>query len=121
MAELFTPDVTEEDVKRCGLWSILAYIGPLFLLTLLVKKDSPLARFHANQGLLLFLFELVCGLVVGLGFLLLQGLYTAMAVVQVIRGFAVLFTLMFMVVGFSNAAKGQAAPLPILGHVTLIK
>jgi len=121
MAEFFVPDVTEEDAKHCGLWGVVAYLGPLFLLTLLVRKRSPLARFHANQGLLLFLFELFCGLIVWLGTWLLAGIYTAMAVVQIIRGFAVLFTLMFMVVGFSNAAKGVAAPLPLLGHITLIK
>jgi len=121
MAEFFVPDVTEEDAKRCGLWGVLSYFGPLFLLTLLVRRDSPLARFHANQGLLLFLFELICGLVVGLGSLFLTGIYAAMAAVQVIRGFATLFSLMFMVVGISNAVKAQAAPLPILGHITLIK
>ena len=121
MAEFFTPDVTEEDVKHCGLWSVAAYLGPLFLLTLLVRKNSPLARFHANQGLLLFLFELICGLVVGLGLLLLGGLYTALAVVQIIRGMATLFSLMFIVVGISNAVRGQAAPLPLIGRITILK
>ncbi|MBR4888491.1 MAG: hypothetical protein IKU17_05045, partial [Clostridia bacterium] len=102
MAEFYVPDVTEEDAKHCGLWGVAAYIGPLFLLTLLVRKNSPLARFHANQGLLLFIFEIICALVVVLGTWLFTGMYAVMAVIQLIRGFATLFTLMFMVVGFSN-------------------
>ena len=37
------------------LYSILAYIGPLFLVGLLADKDNPRVKFHVNQGLVLLL------------------------------------------------------------------
>ncbi len=42
-----------QDVADNKLVAALSYIGILFLVPLLVKKDSPFAQFHAKQGLVL--------------------------------------------------------------------
>lgn len=39
--------------------SILAYFGPFFLLAVLLAPESHFAKYHANQGLVLFLTEVV--------------------------------------------------------------
>lgn len=44
-----------EDVNGNKVFGILAYIGILFLVPLFAAKDSQYARFHTNQGLVLFI------------------------------------------------------------------
>ncbi len=46
--------------------SVLAYIGILFLIPLLACPNSRFARYHTNQGLVLFLLELAIGVVTGI-------------------------------------------------------
>lgn len=41
----------------------LSYLWVLCLVPLLGKKDSPYAQFHAKQGLVLFIIELIGGLI----------------------------------------------------------
>lgn len=42
-----------KDVADNKFVAALSYVGILFLVPLLVKKDSPFAQFHAKQGLVL--------------------------------------------------------------------
>ncbi len=53
----------EKDIEENKLVAALSYIWILFLIPLLVKKDSPFAQFHAKQGLVIviasFLFSLI--------------------------------------------------------------
>lgn len=55
-AEFDSKDITDNKVM-----AVLAYIGILFLIPLLAAPNSRFARFHANQGLVLFLAEVVLG------------------------------------------------------------
>lgn len=43
----------QNDVEENKFVAALSYLGLLFLVPLLVKKDSPFAQFHAKQGLVL--------------------------------------------------------------------
>lgn len=47
------PSFSSQDVEDNKYVAALSYIGLLFLVPLLVKKDSPFAQFHAKQGLVL--------------------------------------------------------------------
>lgn len=90
---------------------ILDYVGILFLLGLFVEKDNPNVKFHTNQGLILFLLEIVLG-VVGtiLGFLPFVG-----GLLAKIWGLAYLLPLIFAILGIVNAAQDQCKPLPVIG------
>ena len=56
-----TADTTEEfdaaDIEKNKLMAVLAYI--IFLIPLLAAKDSPFAKYHTNQGLVLFLAAII--------------------------------------------------------------
>ena len=52
-----TPEFEQEDIQNNKVMSILAYIGPLVLVTIFAAKDSKSARFNANQGLVLLILE----------------------------------------------------------------
>lgn len=62
MSNIFnTPDTTASysaaDVQNNKAMGILSYLGILVLIPILAAKDSPFARYHANQGLVLLLCE----------------------------------------------------------------
>ena len=63
---LNTPDTTasysQQDIDQNKIMGILSYFGILVLIPIFAAKESPFARFHANQGLVL----LVTGILVGM-------------------------------------------------------
>lgn len=99
-----------QDIENNKVYAILAYIGILFLVPLLAAKDSPYARFHTNQGLVLFLFGVALGVV---GWIPVLG--WLVAIVGSIMAFV------FMIMGIINAAQGECKPLPIIGEIELMK
>lgn len=109
----------KRDVEKNKVYAILAYLGILCLVPLFAAKDSPYAKYHANQGLVLFLIEVALGVLgnmigvvsvlAGLGFVLLIMPLVWLA----------LFVLAIM--GIINAANGEMKPLPIIGGITLVK
>ena len=50
-----TYEYSKDDISKNRAFAILAYIGLLFLVPLLAAPNSPFARYHTNQGLLLFI------------------------------------------------------------------
>ena len=96
------------------LLAAISYIGILFLVPLLAAKDDAFARFHANQGLVLFIANIaaaIAGLI--LGFIPVIGVIVA----WIIR--IALFVL--MILGIINALKGEMKPLPFIGGIEIIK
>src|SRR6267378_526195 len=47
------------DIEQNKVYAILAYIGLLFLVPLLAAPNSKFARYHTNQGIVLFLATIV--------------------------------------------------------------
>jgi len=98
------------DVEKNKVFAILAYLGLLFLVPLLAAKDSRFAMYHANQGLVLFLFDIACSAVMIIPFL-----------GWIIGGAGWIARIVFMIMGIMNAANGQMKPLPLIGGIQLIK
>ena len=53
-----TSEFEQEDINQNKVMAVLAYIGILVLVPLLAAPNSKYARYHANQGLLLFIAEI---------------------------------------------------------------
>src|SRR5437762_547806 len=53
-----------KDVEQNKVYAILAYLGILVLVPLLAAKESKFAQYHANQGLVLFIADIICGFVI---------------------------------------------------------
>jgi uncharacterized membrane protein len=77
----------DPDVENNKIIAALSYGWILFLVPLLGKRDSKFAQFHAKQGLILFLIELVAGLVMWFPFFgqLLMLALIIVAVVGIIK------------------------------------
>ena len=85
--------------------AILAYIWILFLVPLLAAKGSRFARFHAYQGVALFLLSLLVGIIDRLLPYNLSGLSYLLS----------LAVLVLAIIGIVNAYQGKAKPLPVIG------
>ena len=146
-----TPDYTEkfdkDDIEFNNRLSTLSYLGILVLIPLFLVKYSRYSRFHANQGILLIIYNLAIGLItwiiravlglIGTGIVFLFGKIAArvaflIKVAGIVAGglsvlgwvLTVLISataLFLMVVGIINAAKGRAKELPLIGRVKLLK
>ena len=103
-----TPD--PNDVQSNKVMAILAYFGILFLIPLLAAKESAYARYHTNQGIILFLFVFVCGI---LG--VIPKIGWLITTVGYLAGFV------FFIIGVINAAGGKVKPLQLIGNFTRIK
>jgi uncharacterized membrane protein len=120
-----TPVADPADVEKNKAMAVLAYIGILVLVPILAAKDSPFAKYHANQGLVLTIGAIALFFVVGI----LSFIVGAIPVVNVIAGCfgCVLFPaagigyLVLAIMGILNAVNGQMKPLPLFPPITLIK
>ena len=102
--------VDPADAQQNKAMGILAYIGILFLVPLLAAPTSRFAKYHANQGLTLFLVNVALGI---------------LAVVPILGWIAFILgtlgTLALAIMGIINAVNGVMKPLPLIGQFTLLK
>ena len=114
--------------------AILAYIGFLVFIPAFAVKGSRFARFHANQGLLLFILNVGYGIVHFILSLLLQAIFPlkwtslfAMTrgvvynILSTVLGLVWIPLVALMVLGIINAATGKAKELPIIGKFKILK
>jgi uncharacterized membrane protein len=110
-------DPDKADAEQNKVFAVLGYIGILFLVPLLAAPNSKFARYHANQGLILFLSLIVLWVcVVVLTFIPFLGI-----LMIPIHFLLPLAGLAMMIIGIINAANGQCKPLPVIGGFTLLK
>lgn len=58
-----TPITRDKDVEKNKAIAALSYIWILFLVPMLAKRRSKFCQFHAKQGLVLFIVEVIAGLI----------------------------------------------------------
>ena len=107
--------------NEAKVFNALSYIGPLFLIGLLAKPNGANVRFHANQGLLLFVAELLLAIVLKLVGLVLNLIPVLgpvlMGIIWLV--FAVI-CLLFILYGIRNALADENKELPYFGHLEFI-
>ena len=113
-----TPDTTSEydpaDIEANKVLSLLSYLGILWLIPLLAAPNSRFAKFHTNQGLILWIANLIVGVAGGvLAIIPILGWLVALALGIIM--------LVLMIIGIVNAVQGRAKQLPIIGKYTLLK
>jgi uncharacterized membrane protein len=115
-------EVDPDDAEKNKIFGILAYLGILFLVPIFAAKDSPFSKYHANQGLTLFLAEIVIWIGLSvidkiLYFILPSGLGFVPFLLSLVQ----LGPLVLIVLGIINASQGKCVPLPLIGGVRLLK
>jgi len=107
----------KKDAEDNKFMAFFAYWGILFLIPYLAAKDSPFARFHANQGCVLFIMAIAIW-VLGLIFAFIPGIGWILAI---LTNLLYLVVFVFAILGIINALKGEKKELPIIGKYTVLK
>jgi uncharacterized membrane protein len=88
------------------LMAILAYIGPLVIVSYLVAQNEPFVKFHIKQGLVLLIGWVIMG-ILGTTF------WNFWWFINLIN----LGILILAIIGIINASKGEEKELPFVGHI----
>jgi len=108
--EVFTMDSNEK------VFGVLAYLGILFIIPLAAGK-TPFSRYHANQGLVLFIANVAIGVVSGI----LMAIPFIGVLGYILSGVGGLACFILMILGIVNAAQEQMKPLPVIGGIQILK
>lgn len=97
--------VTSHDQNK--LMAVLAYIGPLVLVSYFTAKDNQFVKFHIKQGLVLFAVEVIMWV---LGSMMM--FYSLWMIFNLVN--LALFVL--SIIGIVNAVNGKEKELPVVGQ-----
>ena len=84
---------------------ILAYLGPLVIVSYLVAKDDPFVKFHIKQGLVLVVIELIVWVLSSM----IWSLFMFMNLIN-------LAVLILAIFGIVNVVEGREKELPLVGQ-----
>ncbi len=119
-----TADTTAEydakDIADNKILSLFAYIGILFLIPLLAASKSKYARFHTNQGIVLFITNIVLNIAV----MVVTAVFTLInlgVLASIIGGAVSIAQFVLMILGIVNAVTGKAKELPVIGKIRILK
>lgn len=108
------------DIQQNKAMAVLAYLWILVLVPLFAAKESRFARYHANQGLVLFIAEVAYGVVYSvLSSILLAISWRLYFITSILALFGVVF-LVIGIIGIVNAANGRAKELPVIGGIRIL-
>ena len=124
-------EAKREDAETNRASAMLAYLPGLFIVPLIFAPRSAFARFHANQGLLVFcyfIFMALVWLVCWAPWWLVDwfpAVATLMYILEIAGCFAITFSgiglIALVVIGVIFASNGEVRPLPVIGTLSLIK
>ena len=112
-----TQNYDPNDIEQNKIMALFAYLSWLVLIPIFGAKESKFARFHANQGLVLAIAEIVVGIVIGI----LSGIPLLGWIFSLVGGLFELVCVLFAILGILNALNGKAKELPIVGSFRLLK
>ena len=107
MTEQPVPETKANKASDDNLLAAISYISLISVVVLLTKKDSEYVRFHAKQGTVLFIVEVIWGVI----------LFPFLAVPYLGTWLINLGWLVFIIasaVGFIKAYNGEKYRLPVL-------
>ena len=115
-----TSEFDKKDIEDNSVMGLLAYIWILWLIPLLAAKNSKFAKFHANQGLILFILEVIGCAVFGPFIAIFADVPFLSTLFKILLSVFELLCLVLAVIGIVNAVQGQAKELPLIGKFKLI-
>lgn len=87
------------------LMGVLAYLGPLVIVSYLVAKDDPFVKFHIKQGLVLLVIQVLAWVLMG------SMMWSYWMLFKLVK----LALLVFSVLGIVNVVQKKEKELPFVG------
>lgn len=101
----------QNDTKESRMiFGILSYLGPLVIISFLVKRDDPFVKFHVKQGLVLFCIEIILSI-------LMEMLWSTFSFYELYR-ILHLGLLVLSIIGIVNVVQGKEKELPLVGSLS---
>jgi fumarate reductase subunit D len=103
---MLTVEAREQEIHEGKFFAIISYVSFLCIITLILKKDNQFALWHAKQGLVLFVIEVVAfilSIIPLLGGLIANAGYTLFLLVSIW--------------GIIQAAQGLTNPIPVVTEI----
>lgn len=123
-----TAGYNKADIEQNKVMAILSYFGILVLVPILAAKNSPFARFHANQGLVLFVAMIGWIIVDAILTAILRtvlwsglGLWSIYSLCSTLLNLVYIVFTVLAIIGIVNALNGRAKELPFIGKYKLLK
>lgn len=115
-------DAEAQDAKDNKVMASLSYFGVLALVPLFAAKESPFARFHCNQGLILLIANVALTILKQVNASLI---YQISSMLYGIINFAFsgigIVIWVFALIGLIAAIKGEKKELPLIGNLKILK
>jgi len=105
------------------MYSYFSYLGPFWIVGLFSSRNrNRVLRFHMNQGMVLFISELVVLLAAWLTGNALGAIpYAGTALKYAMRIAAAIYFFVMSVKGMSNVSKNKEKRLPLIGRIEILK
>ena len=112
----YTGHFDPQDIASNKVMGVLAYIGILVLIPLFAAKTSPFARFHTNQGLILFIAAIAVNIINWL----LGGIPILGTIIAILCWILDLGIFILAILGIVNVVQGKAKDLPLIGSIRIL-
>ena len=99
-----TPKVETPKKEQVNIMAVISYIGPLCLIPILTKEKNEFVKYHAKQGLILFVGEVAAWLIASL----VPALWALVNLVNIVW-------LVLSIIGIVNVTKGEKKEIPVVG------
>lgn len=121
-----TNSFDKKDIENNKGISVLSYLGFLFLVPYFAAQKSRFARFHAKQGMVLFIFEFAVNVIMAIlkaiFNVIYYGTFTVFTWIRIpniiltsVHSLLGLAALALTIIGIVNVVQGKAKELPFIG------
>jgi len=112
----------KKDAEDNKIMGILAYLGILVIVPILAAKESPFAKFHSNQGLVLIIVAIAGSISIAiLGAIIMAISFSLGLIVTLLNAVFSIGMLALVIIGIINVVNGEMKELPIIGKFTILK
>lgn len=109
-------DIQENKGLAC-----ISYLGILFIIPMLVNKNSPFIKFHVNQGIVLLILDVILSFAARIVRTILYHIPFVSWFAWTIPTLVGILAFALAIYGLINAAQGQAKRLPVIGNIEIYR
>lgn len=114
---------TKKEIEEGKLMALISYIGILALIPYFADKTNKYVKYHALNGMNLFILELIVSASIGLIYGVFAGIngWFVFSFIKIPFALVELFFVLISIVGIINVCNEEAKELPLIGKLRLIR